>query len=98
MRLANRAVLFHLKTRLQRLFVLLRVVVNALALGTLELDQIILGHSGKNKGLGIETRRERRVAYGVSWSHLSGSNRRPAVYKTAALPAELRWPGGWSRI
>jgi hypothetical protein len=24
-------------------------------------------------------------------SHLSDSNRRPAVYKTDALPAELRW-------
>src|ERR1044071_5232468 len=24
-------------------------------------------------------------------SHLSDSNRRPAVYKTAALPTELRW-------
>ena len=26
-----------------------------------------------------------------NWSHLSESNRRHAVYKTAALPAELRW-------
>jgi hypothetical protein len=25
------------------------------------------------------------------WSHLSGSNRRPTVYKTVALPTELRW-------
>src|SRR5690606_21163989 len=25
-------------------------------------------------------------------SHLPDSNRRPAVYKTAALPTELRWP------
>ncbi len=25
------------------------------------------------------------------WSHLSDSNRRPTVYKTVALPAELRW-------
>lgn len=24
-------------------------------------------------------------------SHLSGSNRRPIVYKTIALPTELRW-------
>ncbi len=28
----------------------------------------------------------------VKSSHLSDSNRRPAVYKTDALPAELRWP------
>ena len=25
------------------------------------------------------------------WCHLPGSNRRPTVYKTVALPAELRW-------
>ncbi len=30
----------------------------------------------------------------VNQSHLSDSNRRPAVYKTAALPTELRWPDG----
>ncbi len=26
-----------------------------------------------------------------NWSHLSDSNWRPTVYKTAALPAELKW-------
>ena len=26
-----------------------------------------------------------------AWSHLSDSNRRPTVYKTVALPTELRW-------
>ena len=26
------------------------------------------------------------------WSHLSDSNQRPADYKSAALPAELKWP------
>lgn len=26
------------------------------------------------------------------WSHPPGSNRRPAVYETAALPTELGWP------
>lgn len=29
----------------------------------------------------------------IAWSHESDSNRRPAVYETAALPAELSWPG-----
>ena len=29
---------------------------------------------------------------GVLWSHPPGSNRRPAVYETAALPTELGWP------
>ena len=28
------------------------------------------------------------------WSHGSDSNRRPAVYETAALPAELPWRTG----
>ena len=27
----------------------------------------------------------------LSWSHLPGSNRRPARYECAALPTELRW-------
>ena len=27
----------------------------------------------------------------VRWSQLSGSNRRPADYKSAALPTELNW-------
>jgi hypothetical protein len=26
-----------------------------------------------------------------TWSHLGGSNPGPTVYKTVALPAELRW-------
>ncbi len=26
-----------------------------------------------------------------AWSHLPGLNRGPTVYKTVALPAELRW-------
>ena len=34
---------------------------------------------------GLETQSE--------WSHESDSNRRPAVYETAALPTELSWPG-----
>ncbi len=29
------------------------------------------------------------------WSHRRDLNPRPAVYKTAALPAELRWPFGF---
>ncbi len=29
---------------------------------------------------------------GTGWSHRRDLNPRPAVYKTAALPAELRWP------
>src|SRR6185369_14558402 len=29
----------------------------------------------------------------VTWCRLTGSNRRPSVYKTAALPAELSRPG-----
>lgn len=29
---------------------------------------------------------------GGVWSHLWGSNPGPPVYKTGALPAELRWP------
>ena len=28
---------------------------------------------------------------GIKWSHESDSNRRPAVYETAALPTELSW-------
>ena len=28
----------------------------------------------------------------IDMSHPSGSNRRPTVYKTVALPAELGWP------
>ena len=31
-----------------------------------------------------------RMAAGDEWSRLSDSNRRPAVYKTAALPTELK--------
>ena len=31
-----------------------------------------------------------RTAAGDEWSRLSDSNRRPAVYKTAALPTELK--------
>jgi hypothetical protein len=27
-----------------------------------------------------------------NWSHPPGSNRRPADYESAALPAELGWP------
>ena len=27
----------------------------------------------------------------IKWSQLSGSNRRPADYKSAALPTELSW-------
>ena len=27
----------------------------------------------------------------IKWSHQSGSNRWPTVYKTVALPAELWW-------
>ncbi len=27
----------------------------------------------------------------LKWSHLADSNRRPTVYKTVALPTELRW-------
>ena len=30
----------------------------------------------------------------LKWSHGSDSNRRPAVYETAALPAELPWRTG----
>ena len=30
--------------------------------------------------------------YFVSWSQRAGSNRGPADYESAALPAELRWP------
>ncbi len=40
-------------------------------------------------------RRQVSVNHGVvvsyEYSHRSDSNRRPAVYKTAALPTELRW-------
>ena len=28
----------------------------------------------------------------ILWSHPPGSNRRPADYESAALPAELGWP------
>lgn len=31
-------------------------------------------------------------------SHPSGSNRRPTVYKTVALPTELGWPKAYVRI
>ena len=31
----------------------------------------------------------------VLWSHPPGSNRRPADYESAALPAELGWPVLW---
>ena len=31
------------------------------------------------------------------WSHLSDSNRRPTVYKTVALPAELKWRSGTNK-
>ncbi len=29
--------------------------------------------------------------YGLKWSQMSATIRRPAVYKTAALPTELIW-------
>ncbi|MFM2134286.1 MAG: hypothetical protein RL156_1567 [Bacteroidota bacterium] len=31
----------------------------------------------------------------ISLSHLSDSNQRPADYKSAALPAELKWHSRW---
>ena len=34
------------------------------------------------------------IAQGVSASHPSESNRRPADYESAALPTELGWRGG----
>ena len=35
------------------------------------------------------------VVYPVRWSQRRDSNPRPADYKSAALPTELRWPAGW---
>ena len=32
-----------------------------------------------------------RAGPAIQWSHESDSNRRPAVYETAALPTELSW-------
>ena len=35
-----------------------------------------------------------RVCYGLNyWSQRTDSNRRPVLYESTALPAELRWPG-----
>lgn len=60
----------HLKTRFERLLVFGRVIFDAAAGRALELDEIILGHT----------------VIKVLWSRRPGLNRRPTVYKTAALP------------
>ncbi len=39
--------------------------------------------------------RVQTVLPGAGWSQRPDSNRRPAVYKTAALPTELRWRPHW---
>ena len=75
-----------LKPRLDRLFIFRRVIVELAALGTLQFDEIVLGHS-------VVSRASRRTSGRANsikiWSRWPGSNRRPTVYKTVALPAEL---------
>ncbi len=67
-----------------------RVNVSACVL-TIPTDQVICRSDViPSISLGLQHIHE-RSHYFQNWSQRSESNRRPAVYETAALPAELRW-------
>src|SRR6187397_278308 len=85
--LAPLAVLLHLKTGLELLLVLLGVIVHPLALGALQLDEVVLGHMGFRLMGAVCVKRflsSRPSLTFHGWSREEESNLQPAVYKTAA--------------
>lgn len=98
------AELVELEAGLKLLLVLFGVVVDPVAGGALQLDHVILRHIQSC----AKCRRSMEWRYSIGkmkscpegpvlsiWSRLRGSNPGPTVYKTVALPAELRRQAGW---
>lgn len=85
--------LLNLKAILKLFLVLMGAISRTLAFCALQVDEIILRHNVCLRARAYPFYRILSMVtlkQSLRWSRLSDSNRRPTVYKTVALPTELR--------